>query len=106
MGPMSEAFKEQVARIWLQFRDVVVGRLSPIEAAVCGLASGSFTAADLKAAEDAAHKLAGSLGTFGMPDGSLVARDLEVLLQEASPDLSRVEALTRELEAILTRGPQ
>lgn len=106
MDALSEKFRAQVIRIWLQYRPVVVARLDPIDLAAAALEAGACSKAQLKTAEEAAHKLAGSLGTFGMPDGSETARELELLLREARPEPARVAALARELAAILARGPQ
>ncbi|MGH9695992.1 MAG: Hpt domain-containing protein, partial [Bryobacteraceae bacterium] len=38
-----------------------------------------------RAGADAAHKLAGILGTFGLPDGTNLARHVEVMLESAAP---------------------
>jgi HPt (histidine-containing phosphotransfer) domain-containing protein len=38
-----------------------------------------------RAGADAAHKLAGILGTFGLPEGTNLARRIEVMLESAAP---------------------
>lgn len=57
-------------------------------------------------AEREAHKLAGSLGTFGFPDGSRLAADIERLLQSevrpASVEASRLRDLVAELRSELS----
>ena len=54
---------------------------------VDGLIKGVSTPQQFKDAIDIAHKFAGSLGMFGYPLGSQVARDLEQLLEtNNSPD--------------------
>ena len=73
-------------------------------------ASAAFTGAfgdHRRAAEREAHKLAGSLGTFGVPEGSRLAREIELLLQaDVRPtfrDASRLTELVAALRLELER---
>ncbi len=53
-----------------------------------------------------AHKLAGSLGTFGYPEGTRIARALEQLLDAPEPPHPpHLARLTRELRAALNLDP-
>jgi HPt (histidine-containing phosphotransfer) domain-containing protein len=52
-------------------------------------------------AADVAHKLAGSLGMFGYEQGTDIARDLEVILESPSPNLSQIASLTAKLRSII-----
>jgi HPt (histidine-containing phosphotransfer) domain-containing protein len=48
-------------------------------------------------AASVAHKLAGSLGMFGYPEGTRLARQLEVLLESDAPPQQQLVKLTQEL---------
>jgi DNA-binding response OmpR family regulator len=54
-----------------------------------------------KAAEQAAHKLAGTLGMFGMMDGSQLARQLENSWGKPQPDPIEVAKLAQQILALL-----
>ena len=61
-------------------------------------------------AVDAAHKLAGVLGTFGLPRGTELAREAEETFGRESalsrPTVARLDALLAELEELIrTAGP-
>lgn len=74
-----------MAAVWEQSRGLMAGRVTTIEDAVIGLLAGR---SDLEARRDAerqAHKLAGSMGTFGRHRGSDLAREIEGLLQGSEP---------------------
>jgi HPt (histidine-containing phosphotransfer) domain-containing protein len=48
-----------------------------------------------------AHKLAGSLGTFGLHGGSELAREIELALDEPAPDWPSLRAAAAALRARL-----
>jgi diguanylate cyclase (GGDEF)-like protein len=110
---MSSAGPEQdlalaLSQLWTRRRDGFVERVECIEAAVADLVGGALEEPRRAEAEREAHKLAGALGTFGVPGGTDLARELEHALAadrvaRASPvRLSElVLALAREVE----RGP-
>jgi HPt (histidine-containing phosphotransfer) domain-containing protein len=60
-------------------------------------------------AVDSAHKLAGVLGTFGLPRGPDLAREAEVLFGEASrtgkEEVGRLQLLLAELTRLIEIGP-
>lgn len=77
-----EKIKGLLARLWLEKREVTLGRIAVVEAASSALATG-FLPPELRArASGEAHKLAGSLGTFGFPEGSRLSRTMEETLKE------------------------
>lgn len=64
-------------RLWSQYLPELEERVAVLRAAAAALADGALTA-DLRAqATSAAHKLAGVLGTFGLSDGTELAREAE-----------------------------
>ena len=97
------------ARVWAQFRDLIFERMATVEAAVTGIKQGALNPDIRQKAVLEAHRLAGSLGMFGLADGTRLAREIEHLLDESAvsaPDTPRrltelASALRRELE----KGP-
>jgi chemotaxis protein histidine kinase CheA len=97
------------ARVWAQFRDLIFERMATVEAAVTGIKRGALTPDVRQQGVLEAHRLAGSLGMFGLAEGTRLAREIEHLLDESAvsaPDAPRrlaelASALRRELE----KGP-
>lgn len=89
-----------VAGVWQRMRPTVLARLASLQGALeeaCG------DDALRERASDEAHKLAGSLGMFGFPEGTQLARELESALQEgldaeaAARFVERLRALRERL---------
>ena len=89
-----------LARIWDRSRPLTRQRLERIEGAVGALERGRCADPSVEDAQHAAHQLAGSLGTFGLHDGTLLARQIEAELKE-SRDPARVADLARRLRELL-----
>ena len=68
-----------------------------MEAAVGALERGRCTDPAVEAAQHAAHQLAGSLGTFGLGEGSDLARELEDRFDAGGPGATAVSARLRAL---------
>ena len=79
-----------LAGLWTRFLPEICERVSIVESAIRSLGSGSLAAEEREAAHSAAHKLAGTLGTFGLEQGTGLARELELAFStdsaSASPD--------------------
>jgi two-component system, OmpR family, response regulator len=73
----AEQVNSVVAQVWQQMKGVSFERLTVLEAAIAALKDGSFTPEHRTQAEHSAHKLAGSLGTFGLMEGSAIAAQIE-----------------------------
>jgi HPt (histidine-containing phosphotransfer) domain-containing protein len=82
--------------MWQQRKSTVLDRLHVLEKAVDEL-SASPTPASREAGIDAAHKLAGILGTFGLPRGTELAREMEVALGAPGPVDDRQAAHLQDL---------
>ncbi|MBW4426376.1 MAG: response regulator [Nostoc desertorum CM1-VF14] len=95
-----------VAEIWQRFQGRVDEQVKVIEQAIATLNQNSLNIKLLSLAAKEAHTLAGSLGTFGLPLGSKMARNIELLLSsgkslsksEISNLASWVKLLRREIE--------
>lgn len=107
--------EELIARLWERFRPLAEHRIALIEAYVDGgrgpLLSEVPTpwGGDARAqARQAAHDLVGALGSYGRPDGSRLARDVEALLlgdalADHVPDRGELDRLLTALRAEVTR---
>ena len=78
-----------MADLWEQFKDLILERLAAVEAAAAALESGTLDEeGDVRQrAELEAHRLAGSLGSVGFPEGSRIAMEIETLLREGPATL-------------------
>jgi len=76
-------------------------RVAILEAAAATFAAGNFSIKENEEANEAAHKLAGVLGTFGLTRGTVLARELEMMYsREGGPDPA-LAARLREIAAEL-----
>jgi diguanylate cyclase (GGDEF)-like protein len=87
-----DALAEAVRNAWERFRGPVTARVDAIEEAAVAVLEGGLAEEQRRHAEREAHKLAGSVGTFGFAQGSRIAREVEGLLGGSEP-LGQAEAL-------------
>ena len=94
---------EVLARVWTKFLPEIAQRVAVLEAAAQALSVGLLSTEQRDAAHAAAHKLAGTLGTFGLHQGTDLARQAETLLAEEIPrsEAIHLEGYARELRALL-----
>jgi HPt (histidine-containing phosphotransfer) domain-containing protein len=97
---------EAMNRLWAQYLPQLEERVRTLELAAAALESGSLTAEQCGHATAAAHKLAGVLGTFGLPEGTLLAREAEVFYAAgpatAGSEDGRATEVATQLRAILS----
>ena len=92
-----------LAEIWEQFRPSMLAGLGVVDQAIADLQQGHLTEELRQRAEVEAHKLAGSVGTSGISEGTLQAREIEGLLRRSSAlDPSEVLHLS-QLASLLRR---
>lgn len=96
-----------LAEMWERRRESFVQRAATIESAIASLLGAALTEEERAEAEREAHKLAGSLGTFGLPGGGQLARELEVAFAGGPPVESapRLAELALALQRDIARGP-
>ncbi|WP_017744838.1 response regulator [Scytonema hofmannii] len=102
-----------VAKAWEDFRESFLReRFGLFELALNNLSTETPDIHLLKQAQAEAHRLAGSLGSYGLPLGSKVAGEIEFLLQtlitwkeNAALLLNRLEKLTTDLKKTLQEQP-
>lgn len=84
-GMPPPSFSAALVAIWRRTLPTFAERLRVVEDALCALLCGALSPELQLAAEREAHKLAGALGTFGLPDGSRLAREMEAMLSAREP---------------------
>jgi HPt (histidine-containing phosphotransfer) domain-containing protein len=93
---------EAMARLWAKFLPDIEQRVAVVEAAAQAAAAGTLSEADREAAHAAAHKLAGSLGTFGLQRGTELAREAELAFTgTAELDTQKLSAWIAELRILI-----
>ena len=100
---------QRVLKLWERYQSLCMERLSVIEDARTAVSSTGLDDEVRGKAESAAHKLAGVLGSIGIPEGSKTASEIESLLQPANTlapgQLSHFSELVANLRSQLTLGP-
>lgn len=71
--------------LWQRGLPRLLERIVVLETAAQALCDGTAGATTREEACTIAHKLAGSLGMFGYPQGTEIARRIEALLQQDQP---------------------
>ncbi|MEM9164349.1 MAG: response regulator, partial [Cyanobacteria bacterium P01_F01_bin.4] len=79
-SPTKEQTLLALESIWQRFQPRMQTQLETIERAITALDQSSLSEKLRRSAEQEAHSLAGALGTFGLPKGSQLARELETQL--------------------------
>lgn len=104
---------EQAARLaviatWEQFKPSMLERLAILEQALAALQQGQLTEDLRQMAEGVAHKLAGSLGMFGFPEGSKLGRQIEYWFQSFTgvEPIPELETLVTALHQALQSPPR
>ena len=97
-----------IGQIWSKFKDLAFQRLSDLENLAVASAEQNLQEELYQQAKSSAHKLAGSLGCFGFPEGSRIAKQIEQLLAHypiTETDLRQIVKLTTSLNAELQHQP-
>jgi HPt (histidine-containing phosphotransfer) domain-containing protein len=101
----AKEMEELLQSLWTKNYGLLQERLKVIRDAHDSLAAGSLDNQTRCDAESAAHKLAGILGTFGLPQGSALASKIEMSLAAESPAgaelVPQLQSWLTELEAII-----
>ena len=98
----------QIADIWRKFEATARQRLTVLDNFALVIAENIIIAESDPEAKRAAHKLAGSLGGFGFPNGSKIAKKIENLLEKNSwseNEITEFKALVKSLHQELEQQP-
>jgi HPt (histidine-containing phosphotransfer) domain-containing protein len=91
--------------IWARFLPQMIERVATIEAAAYALQTGALAPEHIAGAAAEAHKLAGVLGSFGLTQGTDLARDFErIFIRDGGPEPSmapRLIANAAQLRALI-----
>jgi hypothetical protein len=91
--------------LWTRFKPEILNRVELLAVAAAACAANELSAAQREAAHDAAHKLAGTLGTFNLARGTDIAREFELLTSgenaPGSATAERMVAIAVELRSIV-----
>jgi HPt (histidine-containing phosphotransfer) domain-containing protein len=80
VGSPGDAARQLIAALWERSLPLICERLDELDHASEAAVHGTLFPTLRRSAADTAHKLAGSLGMFGYPRGTELARELEHLL--------------------------
>lgn len=91
--------------LWRTSRPVVLERVAVLQTAYARLAADREDAGARTSGHEAAHKLAGVLGVFGLPRGSELASQIESLLASesriTSEEVAALDPLIAELDSVI-----
>lgn len=102
MGDAAEKTTALLAKLWVKIQPLVEERLVVLDRASSAAGQGILTDELRIEAQSSAHRLAGSLGMYGVDEGTRIARELEQLLDAGAPNPGRLSALVVELRASIT----
>ena len=101
----TDALASALDQLWIRFLPEIRKRVDVLAAAAAACRAKDLSAELRESAHGAAHKLAGTLGTFNLARGTELAREFEVLFEEENgPDVlqgERLEAQATELRHIV-----
>lgn len=92
---------QMIAELWKRSEPQVLQRLAILDAAASAAADATLTLPMREEACSLAHKLAGSLGMFGIPEGGTLALEMEHLLKSPEPDAARLMSLASRLRTVI-----
>jgi HPt (histidine-containing phosphotransfer) domain-containing protein len=106
MSDLSAQLAAKIEMLWRSSKAVVFERLSVLHLSSRRLAASPADAEACRSGREAAHKLAGVLGVFGLPQGSELASRIEVILGRENPiapeELQVLDKLVHSLDAVIS----
>ena len=107
LPPANEQLQQLLLKLWVNSKATIAERLETIRDAQTHMAKNSLNATKRSQAIDAAHKLAGILGTFGLPEGTELARQIEEGLNVSNPaeglNAEDLDALVKQLAVLIDK---
>lgn len=102
---LDHALHDALDALWIKFLPKLKERVDILESAAAAVSANQLSLSEQQEANITAHKLAGVLGTFGLDEGTVLARELEAIYsREGSPDQSlgaRLNQTASEIRAII-----
>lgn len=107
-GDRTAAIAQALDAMWARFLPEIRARVNLLNAAAEAAAAGSLNDDLRQAAQAAAHKLAGTLGTFGLQRGTELARVLETRFASGklrADEAAALATIAQQMRAIVeSRG--
>lgn len=99
----------RLGELWRTSKPQVLERMSVLHATCATLSENPANAEARSSGLEAAHKLSGVLGVFGLPQGSEIASSIEFLLKSGEPltpdDLRSLPSQIADLDAVIASKP-
>jgi DNA-binding response OmpR family regulator/HPt (histidine-containing phosphotransfer) domain-containing protein len=99
-------YLEFLNQTWVTNQPKFLNQLSVFDQAIAALQLGSLSSPLRQQAHQTAHKLAGSLGTFGLTDAMILVRQLEQMFSDSAPIASPSAATLAALLSTLRQEIQ
>lgn len=96
-----ERLQARLRQAWVEARTLVAERMTVLEVAVSAANSGALGQEQRSSAIAAAHKLAGSLGVFGLREASICARNIEEQFCAGRSDAGALARTVQRLQQLL-----
>lgn len=101
-GTKAATIAAAVNLLWQKFLPEIRARVEILESAALAMAGGTLSQAQRESAASAAHKLAGTLGTFSLGRGTILARELEQLYGSGDgPEPQIAAQMAKELRKLV-----
>jgi len=104
-GNAQDPLAEAMDRLWAKHVPQMQERVATLQRAAEGLSKGTLSGAEQQQAAADAHKLAGVLGTFGLKEGTELAREAEALYESSlagnAAAASRLTAVAGRLQVMI-----
>ena len=105
MSDPAAALASKLSELWIISRPTILERMAALRTAHASLSANLADAQARREGREVAHKLAGVLGTFGLPQGSIIASSIEGVLMAETPlspaDVSVLATRIDELDAVI-----
>ena len=105
MGDATDAFAQAMNHLWAKHLPQMQERVTTLKRAAENLARGTLTETEQHQAGAEAHKLAGVLGTFGLKEGTELAREAEGLYETSldgnTAATSRLAEIAEQLQTMI-----
>ena len=98
-----ERLQARLRQAWVEARTLVAERMRVLEAAVSAANLGALGQEQRSSAIAAAHKLAGSLGVFGLREASFCARNIEEQFHAGCRDAGTLARMVQRLQQQLRK---
>ena len=106
---VGSSLTEAMNRLWTKFLPQMLERVTTLQKAARCAANGTLGVVEQQTASSDAHKLAGVLGTFGLQEGTALAREAENLyaapLDGSVATSARLTEIAEQLRAIIDGRP-